>query len=101
MAPVDLEILKDYVRPYYLKWLYFKIWPERRANYLADCWTNPHFPLPGAIDRLAARGQGQPDLLFLPMSDWHARIQRTQHLAKGFGEIGEVPGSFWGASRSQ
>jgi glycosyltransferase involved in cell wall biosynthesis len=29
-----------------------------------------------------------PDLLFLPMTDWHTRIQRTQHLVSSFAELG-------------
>ena len=89
---MDLEILKDYLRPYYLKWLYFRIWPERRANYLAECWNKPHFPLPAKIptepNELLTHDRHGPDLLFLPMSDWHSRIQRSQHLAMGFGSLG-------------
>jgi glycosyltransferase involved in cell wall biosynthesis len=29
-----------------------------------------------------------PDLLFYPMTDWHARIQRTQHLVRAFASLG-------------
>src|SRR5713101_4678961 len=86
--PVDFEVLKDYLRPYYLKRFYFHIRPESRANYLAECWTNPHFPISTRLRDLIAHNPSRPDLLFLPMSDWHARIQRTQHLAMGLGELG-------------
>jgi O-antigen biosynthesis protein len=93
---VDLEIFKDYLRPYYLKWLYFKIWPERRANYLSEWWNEPHFPLPAksspkilaTLNEQAPQESDRPDLLFLPMTDWHSRIQRTQHLAMRFGSLG-------------
>jgi hypothetical protein len=86
--PVDLEILKDYVRPYYLKWLYYRIWPSRRASYLTDWWNNPNFPLPARIGDPVPRNPSRPELLFLPMTDWHARIQRSQHLAMTFGGLG-------------
>ena len=85
---MDFEVLKDYLRPYYLKWFYFHIRPESRADYLAECWNNPHFPVSTKLRDLIAHDPSRPDLLFLPMSDWHARIQRTQHLAMGFGELG-------------
>jgi glycosyltransferase involved in cell wall biosynthesis len=85
---VDLKILKDYLRPYYLKWLYFKIWPERRPGYFAECWNKPHFPMPVRVGELLTHNRNRPDLLFLPMTDWHSRIQRTQHLAMGFGSLG-------------
>ena len=105
---MDFEILKDYLRPYYLKWLYFRIRPEQRAAYLSDCWKNPHFPLTAKLGDLMAREPNRPDLLFLPMTDWHSRMQRTQHLATRFGSMGtrcyylnphlgrEFPGPFLG-----
>jgi len=85
---VDFEILKDYLRPYYLKWFYFKIRPENRPSYFVECWNKPHFPLSAKIEELVARDRDRPDLLFLPMTDWHSRIQRTQHLAMSFGSLG-------------
>lgn len=85
---MDFEILKDYLRPYYLKWFYWQIWPECRANYLSDCWDKPHFPVSEKIREMVSRQPGRPDLLFLPMSDWHARIQRPQHLAMNLGALG-------------
>jgi glycosyltransferase involved in cell wall biosynthesis len=87
-APVDCEILRDYLRPYYLKWFYFRVYPERRANYLVECWSKPHFPVTEKIQDIIPRRTDRPDVLFLPMTDWHARIQRSQHLAMNFGSLG-------------
>src|SRR5438552_15765861 len=81
-------MLKEYLRPYYLKWLYYALYPERRASYLAECWNKPHFPITEKIRDVANGNSGRPDLLFLPMTDWHARIQRSQHLAMSFGALG-------------
>lgn len=77
--------LKEWIRPYYLKLLYFRWSQQNRPSYFRDCWNAPTFPLDRA-ERLPE--QNGPDLLFLPMTDWHTRIQRTQHLARTFGEMG-------------
>src|SRR6185436_19659582 len=58
------------------------------ADYLAACWNKPHFRLPANLDELLTPEDNRADLLFLPMTDWHSRIQRTQHLAMGFGSLG-------------
>jgi len=85
---VGFEVLQDYLRPYYLKWFYFHRRPESRANYLAECWNKPYFPVSTELREVVRRDPSRSDILFLPMSDWHARIQRTQHLAMSFGEQG-------------
>ena len=85
---MGFEVVKDYLRPYYLKWFYFHRRRESRAHYLAECWNRPHFPVSAKLRELVAHDPSRPDILFLPMSDWHARIQRTQHLAIRFGELG-------------
>lgn len=82
------EFLKEVPRPYYLKWFYFPLFPERRPDYLAAGWKLPQLPLGRPLDETLPAEPGRPDLLFLPMTDWHARIQRTQHLAMGFGALG-------------
>ena len=38
--------------------------------------------------RPACPNPSRPDLLFYPMTDWHARIQRTQHLVRAFAALG-------------
>jgi len=77
VSPAHDSVLKELLRPYYLKWFHFRRTPGARPDYFADCWRFSHLdpasiPPPGAL----------PDLLFLPMTDWHTRIQRTQHLAR-------------------
>src|SRR6185436_3081806 len=63
-----------------------------RADYLDACWNKPHFRLSAKtsakLGELLSVKDNRPDLLFLPMTDWHSRIQRTQHLAMGFGSLG-------------
>jgi len=83
-----LKLFKDYIRPYYLKWFYFQIWPSRRPNCFVDCWNKPSLPLSDEIAERVSRNADRADLLFLPMTDWHTRIQRSQHLAMNFGSLG-------------
>lgn len=72
-------MIKELVRPYYLRWLYFRLYPENRPSHFEDCWKYPP----------AADLPGKDSVfLFLPMTDWHTRIQRTQHLARGFASEG-------------
>ena len=81
------ERLKEAVRPYYLRWLYFPLRPGRRPPAFRECWRHP-FERVGSSTRLPPAGTGLPDLLFYPMTDWHARTQRTQHLVSAFAGMG-------------
>ena len=66
--------LREFVRPFYLRNIYFPLFPGRKPPYFDAAWRFP------ALDP-----EPQPDkpvILFLPMNDWHTRIQRTQHLAR-------------------
>lgn len=78
------ERFKEWIRPCYLKWVYFPLRPGARPRQWVDCWRYPRCDL--------ARGQGraarQPDILILPMTDWHARMQRAQHLARALAGLG-------------
>ena len=78
-----LSRLKETVRPYYLRWVYFRLRPERRPREFRDCWRYPFDKLTEAA-RLPESASNLPDLLFYPMTDWHVRIQRTQQLARAF-----------------
>lgn len=82
MGPAKiLESIKEAVRPYYLKWLYFPITGGGRPSYFRECWKYP--------DAAPGRPAGdEADLLFFPMTDWHTRIQRTQHLARTLAGLG-------------
>jgi len=79
--------LKETIRPYYLRWVYFPLDARRRPQAFRDCWRYPNDPLSESV-RLPESASGLPDLVFYPMTDWHARIQRTQHLARAFAGLG-------------
>jgi glycosyltransferase involved in cell wall biosynthesis len=79
--------LKEAVRPYYLRWLYFPLRPRQRPQAFEACWQYP-FQKVGESARLPESSSGLPDLLIYPMTDWHTRIQRTQHLVRAFAGLG-------------
>lgn len=85
-----LQRAKEYVRPYYLKGFYFHLRKENCPTYFRDCWAYPTVPLacvpPVASD--PAQTGGRRDILFLPLADWHTRIQRTQHIALTLADFG-------------
>lgn len=85
------ENWKERIRPFYLRWCYFRFFPEGKAQ-LQGCWRFQSFPLLSANTRATseALGEGEltPDIFFFPMTDWHARIQRTQHLASALSRCG-------------
>lgn len=81
MSRTTPGILKELLRPYYLRWLYFPLFPARRPEHFLNSWKYP---------RVNPRQPGRnPDILLLPMTDWHTRIQRTQHLARAFAARGQ------------
>jgi glycosyltransferase involved in cell wall biosynthesis len=80
--------LKEAVRPYYLRWLYFPLRPGQRPAAFADCWRFPFQKIVNGSTRLPASPSNLPDLLFYPMTDWHTRTQRTQHLVRAFAGLG-------------
>ena len=79
--------LKETIRPYYLRWIYFPLRPHRRPQAFQDCWRYPFEKL-GESVRLPESASNLPDLVFYPMTDWHARIQRTQQLVRAFASLG-------------
>lgn len=81
------KILKEYLRPYYLKWLYFPLLPHKMPSYFRLCWRYPEVALQDAARAMGAAGD-DPDVLFLPMTDWHTRVQRTQHFARSLVSAG-------------
>lgn len=88
LVMLPLGKLKEYLRPYYLKKLYFALNREKCPSQFRDCWIYPSFQPDPSLERLVTRHPCRPDLLFLPMTDWHVRIQRTQHLARTFAAMG-------------
>ncbi|MGC4055507.1 MAG: glycosyltransferase [Paludibaculum sp.] len=88
-----LQSAKEYVRPYYLKWFFFRLRSQNCPTYFRECWNYPTASLDLPLPRQPASngGNSQPakgDILFLPLADWHTRIQRTQHLALTFASMG-------------
>lgn len=76
-----LDQWKETVRPYYLRWCYFPLFPQARPEYFRDGWNVPHAPFDAASLAPYRPEPGRTTFLFLPMNDWHARTQRSQHLA--------------------
>ncbi len=83
-----LARLKEILRPRYLKWVYFRLFPEARPAYFRECWSYPEADVAGWAERMGGDGE-EPDVLWLPMTDWHTRIQRTQHLARALAAAGQ------------
>jgi glycosyltransferase involved in cell wall biosynthesis len=70
------------MRPWYLRKIYFPLVPGSKPDYFSNCWNFPDFS--------PSRLQHTRDfaIIFLPMNDWHTRIQRTQHLARDLAQRG-------------
>ncbi len=83
-----LRSLKEAVRPYYLRWFYFPLFPDARPDHFSTCWEYPWHPLSVRTLIQAGETSRPPGFLFLPMADWHTRIQRSQHLARAFARRG-------------
>ena len=83
----DIEGIKEVIRPYYLRWIYYRLFPHRHPDYLVGCWNYPFEKLRGRSP-LDVPASHLPDLLFFPMCDWHGRMQRSQHLAMAFARLG-------------
>lgn len=76
--------MKEWIRPFYLKWLYFRLHPEAKPAQWNRCWDFPVLPLSGPLPGPG----GKADVLILPMTDWHTRIQRAQHFARQLAALG-------------
>jgi glycosyltransferase involved in cell wall biosynthesis len=83
-----LERGKETIRPYYLRWLYFPLFPNLRPEHFQDCWRYPSQTIARSRNNDGRAPSQAPGLLFFPMTDWHTRIQRTQHLARTFASLG-------------
>jgi glycosyltransferase involved in cell wall biosynthesis len=83
-----LSALKEWLRPYYLKWIYFRLKAGNKPDYFRDCWNFPNYRLDSSVKNLLLPPGGDCDILILPMTDWHSRLQRSQHLARAFAAQG-------------
>ena len=72
--------LRERIRPFYLRYFFFPLFPSRKPPYFSECWNFPEAVLDSE--------PSGPVVLFLPMSDWHTRLQRTQHLALELARLG-------------
>ena len=68
-------LAKEALRPYLLRWLYYPLFPAARPDFFTDCWRYPNSAFPTALTpgvcALLPEPAREPDLLFLPMTDWH------------------------------
>lgn len=83
--------LVERLRPYYLRLLLFRLFPASKPPSFSQCWDYPYLELKpdesGPLPVAPVQGD-RPDVLFLPMTDWHSRIQRTQQLAIALSSLG-------------
>jgi len=79
--------LRELIRPYWLKWFYFRLDKANNPPYFRECWNYSTYPL-GNSAPIPDPADDRADILFLPMVDWHTRIQRSQSLARAFAESG-------------
>ena len=72
-----LSLQWQLIRPYG-RLLYYAIFPSRRPDYFQKSWTYPGGRL--GLDSLDAPEAADFACIFLPMNDWHVRLQRSQQL---------------------
>lgn len=80
--------IKERLRPWYLRNIYFRAFPMRKPSWFEDCWRFPHAPLGCCEHLLDPPTPGSRDFLMLPMTDWHVRIQRSHFLAQALAARG-------------
>ncbi len=74
---MGMQSLREWVRPYYLRNIFFRLDPLHRPSYFRAWQEYPDSSRsPGAAGTV-------PPFLFWLMADWHLRVQRTHHLASG------------------
>jgi glycosyltransferase involved in cell wall biosynthesis len=87
-----IQEIKEAVRPYYLRWLYFPCVDGARPDSFRSCWEHPCRSLDEAAELLRGSSSSLEGsdcaIIFYPMNDWHARIQRSQQLARALARIG-------------
>ncbi len=79
--------IKERLRPWYLRNIYFRLFPARKPAWFEDCWRFPHAPI-DRCEHLLEPPLASRDFLILPMTDWHARMQRSQYLAQALAAQG-------------
>jgi glycosyltransferase involved in cell wall biosynthesis len=79
---------KELLRPYYLRWLVFELFPKSKPDYFDRPWRFPHAEIGPRLAGLFPEESLEPAFVWLPMSDWHTRFQRSQHLALQLAAMG-------------
>ena len=75
---------KERLRPWYLRNIFFPLFPNRQPAEFIASWKIPRIP----AMRIAPAKEGCRDFLFLPMVAWHSRFQRPQLLARAIAKRG-------------
>jgi hypothetical protein len=78
----SIRYLRERIRPWYLRRIYFSLHPESKPMYFDSCWSFPDYRRDIEKKGETKGVSVEPVALFLPMNDWHTRTQRTQHLAQ-------------------
>jgi glycosyltransferase involved in cell wall biosynthesis len=73
------------IRPYGRQ-VYYAVFPDRRPDYFRKPWTYAGGRL--GVEPLDVTPTDNLAFFFLPMTDWHSRIQRSQQLAKALAASG-------------
>ena len=82
-----LQTIKEIVRPYYLRWIFFRISPARCPRAFIAWRELPTKPLHSLRQEFFSEESVKPDFVFLPMVDWHGPTQRSQQLARGLSRL--------------
>jgi glycosyltransferase involved in cell wall biosynthesis len=83
-----IQIAREFVRPYYLKFLYSRLFRARYPSYFKACWSFPSWRIDKVPRDVLGGSPARRDFVFLPMVDWHMRMQRTPHLARTLSRMG-------------
>ncbi|MEP6714267.1 MAG: glycosyltransferase [Terriglobia bacterium] len=86
--------IRERLRPWYLRNVFFPLFPAGKPAYFDAPWSYPNHLLVSPLHTDAEKlrpmlsvSQGY-DFLFLPMSDWHFRLQRPQFLMQALAARG-------------
>ena len=81
-----MNTLKEWIRPYYLRCLYFPLRPGVIPPSFVRCWQYPFTRMDDdSVSLLNTDTRG--NIIFYPMNDWHTRIQRSQQLARSISAL--------------
>ena len=84
-----LRTAKEAVRPYYLRWAFFPLFPEKQPAAFVNWRDFPSRPLDECDESFFPPAATEAaDFIILPMADWHGPLQRPQQLAKGLARLG-------------